>query len=174
MERALEWTLCWPLRAVGWISPHTAGGRRAADGGGLILTWGRTFSRPSILVLWCLGGPRGRWELAPCQNSERMMASSRAIAAASLQNSQGYSTNGRSWWSRAMKQTTTSIAAEKKTGTKKHREKSTAQFLFFFGLLFCHTSHGFGTKRQGEYSIIPSLIIRDSNRGTREDIRHDV
>ncbi len=109
---ALEWTLCWPLTAVGWIFPQTVGGRRAADDGGLILTWGRIFSRhrriPSLhLSPMVSGRSTGRWELAPCQNSVRMVASSRAVAAASLQNSQEYSTNGRSWLSRAMKQAAT-------------------------------------------------------------------
>ncbi len=66
------------------------------------------------------GRSMGRWELAPCQNRERMVASSNAMAAASPQNSREYSGKGRSRWAREMKRAAISIAAgARKTGNKK-------------------------------------------------------
>ncbi len=77
-------------------------------------------SPPSSIVPWCLGGPGddGNWPLA---RTERMVASSNAVAAASPQNSHEYSGKGRSRWARAMKRAAISIAAgakKKKTGNK--------------------------------------------------------
>ncbi len=99
---------------------------RAADDGRLVLARGRKLSRhrriPSLQHSPVVSGrSRGRWELAPGQNRERMVASSNAVAAASPQNSREYSGKGRSRWARAMKRAAISIAAgaTKKTGNKK-------------------------------------------------------
>ncbi len=59
----------------GLAFPADGEGRRAADDGGLILAWGRTFSRhrriPSLHLSPVVSGrSMGRWELAPCQNIE--------------------------------------------------------------------------------------------------------
>ncbi len=97
----------------------------AADDGRLVLARARTLSRhrriPSLQHSPLVSGrSTGRWELALCQNRERMVASSNAVAAASPQNSREYSGKGRSRWARAMKRAATSIAAgARKTGNKK-------------------------------------------------------
>ncbi len=78
--------------------PVDGGLGRATDYGWLVLAWGRTLSRhrriPSLHLSPVVSGrSTGWWELAPCQNSERRVASSSAVAMVSLQNSQEYSTN---------------------------------------------------------------------------------
>ncbi len=100
--------------AGGWLGSAMDGGgldcpadgcvRRALENGGLVLAQGRTLSRhqriPSLHLSPVVSGrSTGRWELALCQNSERMVASS----SASLQNAQEYRSNGRSRRPRAMK-----------------------------------------------------------------------
>ncbi len=108
---------------------------RAADNGGLVLARGRTLSRhrriPTLHFSPVVSGrSTGRWALAPCQNSERMVASSSVVAAVSLQNSQEYSGNGRSWRARAMKWAATSIAAgttKQETKTRKKRKINTGE-----------------------------------------------
>ncbi len=69
--------------------------------GGLVLARGRTLSRhrriPSLQHSPVVSGrSTGRCQLAPCQNSELMVASTRAVFVASPQNSRAYSANGRS------------------------------------------------------------------------------
>ncbi len=95
----------------------------AADDGRLVLARALTLSRhrriPSLQHSPLVSGrSTGRWELALCQNRERMVASSNAVAAASPQNSREYSGKGRSRWARAMKRAATSIAA----GARKNRK----------------------------------------------------
>ncbi len=130
------------LFSAGRLAIFTAGGRclgagtgfaagggglgGAADDGRLVLARGRKLSRhrrriPSLQHSPLVSGrSTGRWELAPCQNRERMVASSNAVAAASPQNSREYSGKGRSRWARAMKRAAISIAAgARKTGNKK-------------------------------------------------------
>ncbi len=98
----------------------------AADDGRLVLARARTLSRhrriPSLHFSPVVSGrSTGRWALAPCQNRDRMVASSNAVAAASPQNSREYAGKGRSRWARAMKRAVTSIAAgaRKPGGNKK-------------------------------------------------------
>ncbi len=111
---------------LGWATTGRlailAAGRlgRAADDGGLVLARGRTLSRhrriPSLHLIPVVSGrSTGWWKLAPCQNSERMVASSNAVAAASPQNSREYSPSGRSWQARAQNRAAVSIAAKGKT-----------------------------------------------------------
>ncbi len=121
----------------------------AVDDGRLVLAWGRTLSRhrriPSLHFSPVVSGrSTGRWELAPCQNRERMVASSNAVTAASLQNSREYSRKGRSRWARAMKRAAISIAAGKKNrnnkklfknGKTKTREEKRRLLLFRLVLL---------------------------------------
>ncbi len=101
----------------------------AADDGRLVLARARTLSRhrriPSLHFSPVVSGrSTGRWALAPCQDRERMVASSNAVAAASPQNSREYSGKGRSRWARAMKRAATSIATgARKTGNKKLFQK---------------------------------------------------
>ncbi len=100
----------------------------AADDGRLVLARARTLSRhrriPSLHFSPVMSGrSTGRWALAPCQNRERMVASSNAVAAASPQNSREYSGKGRSRWARAMKRAATSIAA----GARKTRNNKLFQ-----------------------------------------------
>ncbi len=125
------------------------GFRRAADDGGQVLARARTLSGhrriPSLHFSPVVSGrSTGQWALAPCQNSERMVASSRPVAVASLQNSQEYSGKGRSRWEREINSAATSIAVGKKIGTTKNlskkrktktREEKRRLFLFRFSLL---------------------------------------
>ncbi len=92
-----------------------------------------------------------------------MVASSNAVAAASLQNSQEYSGKGRSRWARAMKRAAISIAAgAKKAGNKKlfkngktkTREEKRRFFLFRFAVL----SGSWGSKERGDTEILQTGI----------------
>ncbi len=70
--------------------------RACGSRGWLVLAWGRTLSRHQRISFLQFsyvvsGRSMGWWELAPCQNSKRMVASLSAITAASQQNSQEYS-----------------------------------------------------------------------------------
>ncbi len=110
----------------------SGGLEEAENGGGLVLAWGRTLSRHRRIPYLHLspvvsGRSTGRWKLAPCQNSERMVASSNAVAAASLQNSQEYSMKGRSRRARAMKRVTVSI------GRKRENKRGEGRRLLFVG-----------------------------------------
>ncbi len=140
--------------ADGGITRVANGGgfRRAADNGRLVLARGRKLSRhrriPSLQHSPVVSGrSRGRWELAPCQNRERMVASSNAVATASPQNSREYSGKGRSRWVRAMKRAAISIAAgaTKKQETKNFskREENKTGWKWrrgnCVGRVFCHT-----------------------------------
>ncbi len=104
--------------ANGGLEGAANGGRlgRAADNGGLDLARGRTLSRhrriPSLHLSPVVSGrSTGRWKLAPCQNSERMVASSNAVAAASLQNSRS------TRWSGLLSQTLVGARETRKQGT---------------------------------------------------------
>ncbi len=114
------------------FTANGGGFRRAADDGGQVLARARTLSRhrriPSLHFSPVVSGrSTGRWALAPYQNSERMVASSRPVAVASLQNSQEYSGKGRSRLERAMNSAPTSIAARKKQEQQKTFQKNGKQ-----------------------------------------------
>ncbi len=111
-----------PQTATGWKNRKRRRAERTADDGGLVQARGRTLSRhrriPSCHLSPVVSGrSTGRWKLAPCQNSERMVASSNAVAAASLQNYCEYSPSGRSRQARAQNRAVVSIAAKGKTLT---------------------------------------------------------
>ncbi len=126
----------------------------AADDGRLVLARARTLSRhrriPSLHFSPVVSGrSTGRWALAPCQNRDRMVASSNAVAAASPQNSREYSGKGRSRWARAMKRAAIFIAAgARKTGNKKlfktseNKNEEEKRRFFCLGSLFCQALGG--------------------------------
>ncbi len=141
----------------------------AADDGRLVLAWARTLSRhrriPSLHFSPVMSGrSTGRWALAPCQNRERMVAPSNAVAAASPQNSREYSGKGRSRWARAMKRAATSIAAGArkqetknffKNGKTKMREEKRRFLLYWSGIL----SGSRGSKERGDTEKVQYLFI---------------
>ncbi len=121
-DRALEGAAEEKQMAAGLREPRTAVGYFWIGAGYSPDTGG---SFPSVLVLWCLGGPRDDGK-----NSERMVASSSAVAVASLQNSQEYSTKGRCRRARAMKRAAVSIAVGKKTQNEENKRGQGALLTF--------------------------------------------